>query len=480
MKRERISPAEMAAWLRRMAENEPDGTFRNRLTDLAHHYEWLVRDRESREEPTGPRRRPAEGRFWRSWRHGHPPTMEIGRDPIRRSAILLLDAVGLGERLRRMRTAAQVPPCPYNSATLHYDGRVGLFRFRGTWREIGRQIAEAVPPVGPVEQARRHLEGLPAAARKRLLGAIDAALLTLEAHIPAARQMLDGLVDASAGVLPVVALANLSPQLADWRTYARSCSAVAFCTADGPVLGQNLDLGATDATSVALLQPDDGPAVLSHFSPGVVWFTTGVNSAGLVVGGASVNVARDFAVRPELLCDCLTDLMLLTRATTVAEAADLLRRMPGSGPPNSGIATVLCDRAGRIVTAEYTGSDLAVADAEVAIVANRFRSAALSPLNRGGDGVSDVLANSDARIASAETWAAAAPPSTARLRRLLRSRTGTGAWCRSAVPPDIGWTSASYCIDLARGTMDCWNGIAPHRPPRRTLELAALFGAEFG
>jgi hypothetical protein len=404
--------------------------------------------------------------------------IEVARNPMRRSAILLLDAVGLGERLRRVRMAARIPRAPYNSATRHYDATLGLFRFRGSWREIGRQVAEAEPPTASIAQARRHLEGLSETSRKTLLGEIDLALATLDAHIPAVRRMLDGMAEAGAGTLHEVALANLSMQLSDWRAYTRSCGAVAFRTAGGTVLGQSLDLGATDATSVALLQPEDGPAVLTHFNPGSLSFTIGVNSAGLVVGGASVNVAREFSVNSAALCDGYVDLMLLTRAGTANEAAALLRAMPGSGPPNSGIASVLGDGAGGLAIAEYSGADVAIEDAaEVAIVANRFRSRALAPLNRTGDPASDaVLTNSDARIAAAEAWVADAPPSAGRLRKLMRSRSGAGAWCRAAVPPDIGWTSATYCIDQPRGTMDCWNGIAPHRPRRRTLDLAALFG----
>jgi hypothetical protein len=400
-------------------------------------------------------------------------------DPLRRTAIAILDAFWVGDKLRRMREINRVPPSPYGSATPHYDASRGLFEFRGTWRRIGQQIAEASPPTELVAAARSMIEGACTADRVILAAHVDAALASLAAYVPAVRDMLDGVTDSGVGTLQEVALVNLTPQLVEWRT-SRGCGAVAVKIPGGMLFGQNLDLGLTNATAAAFLRPDDGDCFITHFNPGTLWFTTGLNSQGLFVGGASVNVSRPFAADASAISDCFTDLMLLSRAGSASEAIDLLRAMPGSGPPTSGIASVLGDAHGDLAIVEYTGRDIDVRLTENAIVANRFRSESLAPLNRRGDPISEaVLSNSDKRIAHAEAWAAAGTPAFSSLADLMRGRSSAGAWCRTAIAPDIGWTSATYCFDLTCDRMEFWNGIAPHRPQRRVLNLADVFGRSF-
>jgi Acyl-coenzyme A:6-aminopenicillanic acid acyl-transferase len=403
----------------------------------------------------------------------------FARNPLRRTAIAILDAFWVGDKLRRMREINRVPRSPFGSATPHYDASRGLFEFRGTWRRIGQQLAEASPPTELVAAARSVIERGCAADRAILAAHIEAALAGLAAHVPAVRDMLDGVTDTGVGTLQEVALVNLTPQLVEWRA-SRGCGAVAMKISGGALFGQNLDLGLTNATAAAVLRPDDGECIITHFNPGTLWFTTGLNSRGLFVGGASVNVSRPFAADGSSISDCFTDLMLLSRAGSASEAIDLLRTMPGSGPPTSGIASLLGDIRGDLAIVEYTGRDIDVRLTEKVIIANRFRSENLARLNRQGDPISEaVLSNSDKRIAHAEAWAAARTPSFSSLKDLMRGRSGTGAWCRTAIAPDIGWTSATYCFDLTRDRMEFWNGIAPHRPPRRVLNLADVFGRGF-
>jgi predicted choloylglycine hydrolase len=319
------------------------------------------------------------------------------------------------------------------------------------------------------------LESATSVQRHNLLGQVDAALDTLSTWAPEVHGMLDGVAQTGIGSLREVALANLTPQLIDGRAQ-RGCGAIAIKGPDGVLFAQNLDLGPTNAVSAAIVRPLDGLSFVTHFNPGTLWFTTGMNERGLLVGGASVNVDREFVSDTAKISDCFIDILLLTRAVDVESAVGLLRRTPGFAPANSGIASLLADRMGSIAVVEYTGTDLEVGAVTTGIVANRFDSPRLAHLNRTGHSVPDaVLANSNLRISAAEAWAAGQSISYVGLRNFIRGRSGPGAWCRSGVAPDIGWTSATYCFDVARGRMDFWNGIAPHSPPHRSLDLASVF-----
>ena len=397
------------------------------------------------------------------------------RNACRRTLIAAADAIGVGPVLRRRREFGRIPPSPFGPSTPHYDAGRGLFEFGGSWRQIGRQTAEAFPPLATVSAARGILESASGVQRHNLTAQVDAALDTLSTWAPEVREMLDGVVQTGIGSLREVALANLTPQLIDGRSH-RGCGAIAIKGSDGVLFAQNLDLGPTNLVSAAVLRPLDGLTFVTHFNPGTLWFTTGMNEEGLLVGGASVNVDREFELDTAKISDCFIDILLLTRAADVEHAVGLVRRMPGFAPANSGIASLLADRMGNIAVAEYTGTDLEVDAATTGIVANRFGSPRLAHLNRTDDPVSDaVLANSNQRIAAAEAWVAGRSVSYPALLGLIRGRSGPGAWCRSGVPPDIGWTSATYCFDVARGRMDFWNGIAPHHPPHRSLDLTSIF-----
>ena len=319
------------------------------------------------------------------------------------------------------------------------------------------------------------LEASSGEERAILVSRIDAALEVLTASIPEVREMLDGVTQTGVGNLREVALANLTPQLIDGRPH-RSCGAIAMRGPDGIVFAQNLDLGPTNAVSAAILRPHNGVAFVTHFNPGTLWFTTGFNDCGLLVGGSSVNVDREFSPDASKLSDCFMDILLLARAHDVESAVELLKGIPGSAPANSGIASLLADKTGRIAVSECTGTDLDVQEVGTGVVANMFRGTRLAALNRSGDPVSDaVLTNSKRRVAAAEAWIAETSVSYERLCQFIRGRSGPGAWCRSAVSPDIGWTTATYCFDMAKGRMDFWHGVAPHNPPRRTLDLTTVF-----
>ena len=71
------------------------------------------------------------------------------------------------------------------------------------------------------------------------------------------------------------------------------------------------------------------------------------------------------------------DILLLARAHDVESAVELLKRMPGSAPANSGIASLLADRTGNIAVTECTGTDLEVQEIGAGIIANLFRGRGL-------------------------------------------------------------------------------------------------------
>src|SRR5207253_338018 len=114
---------------------------------------------------------------------------------------------------------------------------------------------------------------------------------------PQVSRLVDGICKVSAVSRRDVVLANFITATSG-PALARSCGAMGWLEANGPVLAQALDLGLTNATTTALVEPAGDVPFVAHMNVGTIWFSTGVNANAVAIGGASVNVRRDVALSP--------------------------------------------------------------------------------------------------------------------------------------------------------------------------------------
>jgi predicted choloylglycine hydrolase len=380
-------------------------------------------------------------------------------------------AAGAVRTVRIRRRAAQAR----RSSAFRSD--LGVFVFRGGLEAIGRQIVETFPPGdGParVEAYRRRLDE---SGRRRLEEDVERAEALLAHHFPSLLRMLRGAAGAAPGCgFRELVVLNFSPVMVDWQRFW-SCSAVAYRDVAGPVVGQNADLGRFAEFALAAVVPDDGSGFVAHLNRGSFWFGAGVNDHGLAVAGSSVNVEARDAQSSDRLPHTLLQAWLLASAGGVAQARRLLDAGPGLGPAADATNLLLADTSGALANLEVTGTDVVeVADGRsVKITTNHFRSPRLEGRNRRTDpAVCALEKNSRERYARALRWAEA-PPTPERVRGLLRDGDGEGAWRRTAVAPDVGYTSASYVFDLG-GRAVSWCTGHRVRGSFREVALEAVLG----
>lgn len=371
---------------------------------------------------------------------------------------------------------------PYGPSTPHYDAGRRMFYFHGGFREIGRQFARALSMRGPLKAAKRYIANLGSVRRAAWNDRIGSARALLDEHFPEMRELIRGVCDFERTFSEEEVLCSTFATVLADASCLRSCSSVACRGRFRPIVGQNLDLGRTNATSVAYIVPADGRAVVAHVSPGYLWFGSGVNEDGLCVAGSSTCAeSADPELGPPMFPQELISGCLLWKARDVAAACDLLRRLPGVGPGNGGLNLNLADRGGAVRTVEVVCDRVEISDdaGPVWITTNHLRSPALARLNRSDDAEAvRLLDNSRARheraIRLLENWNG----DVDRIRALLREPGGGGEWCRNATPPDEGYTSASYLFDLENDVMEYWHGILESDPRPARFDLSLLFRRE--
>ncbi|WP_426527680.1 carcinine hydrolase/isopenicillin-N N-acyltransferase family protein [Bradyrhizobium sp. McL0615] len=379
------------------------------------------------------------------------------------------------ERYSVMRNQAE----PAVSADALYDARRGLWMLHGTWRAIGAELARVTPVAREVGLASDYRSSLPQAERKCVDAGIDETFEHLRARHADVAAYLEGASDGLSGAaLRDVVLAASWPSLVQWRDYSRSCAALAVQTRNGTILGQNLDVGPSNNVVVAHVRPDDGPARLCHLMPGYFWLGMGVNEFGVTFGGGSVNVARNFQPSPASLSTSFSDMAVLGVAHSVAEAERAFRSFAPLGPTHDGISLVIADRLGAVSRLEATGPDVCVRAGQAAeFAANHFELEGMTGLNRNDDTSHQLLLdNSAARLARArQQFVGPAQADARKICRFLRAGRGPGAWRRTAIHPDTGWTTASYVVDLGQAQYHYWLGTRPVGVQWRQLDLEPLF-----
>jgi len=145
---------------------------------------------------------------------------------------------------------------------------------------------------------------------------------------------------------------------ASMRRGPDGCSNLIFThSPDGPVLARTCDLPAHEGkhAGLALVRPEGGMAVLAGTWPGTTWRGTGINEAGLAVGGSSCSA--DVPEPPECMNPHALPTLVLARAESVADAIALLGSLVS---PRWGANYALVDASGDAAVVEKAGTHQAV------------------------------------------------------------------------------------------------------------------------
>ncbi|MGD9496237.1 MAG: C45 family autoproteolytic acyltransferase/hydrolase [Armatimonadota bacterium] len=191
----------------------------------------------------------------------------------------------------------------------------------GTPYEIGRQLGEqtrlAIANSLDMLAARfRHWDDAQfRRARERYMS-------YTERRVPELIEEAQGIADGAGVQFQWIYLTNF---YASMRFGLEGCSNLIFTdSADGPLLARTCDLPKAEGkhAGLALVRPEDGMAVLASYWPGTTWRGSGINEAGLAVGGSSCSAAVPMpaeSMNPHAL-----PTWVLARAESVADAITML------------------------------------------------------------------------------------------------------------------------------------------------------------
>lgn len=148
-----------------------------------------------------------------------------------------------------------------------------------------------------------------------------------------------------------------------WSAGGLGCTSIATVTDDaGPVMAQNLDIGAEDFYFAGLTVPRWGYAILSDRMCGMCWAPTGINAAGLAIGSSNLGRINQPPQRP--LAGGIVNTMIphavLRSCATVDEALEFIRSLPEVCPSSSGYQLNLIDAQGRMAVVDKTGPRMCI------------------------------------------------------------------------------------------------------------------------
>ena len=153
-----------------------------------------------------------------------------------------------------------------------------------------------------------------------------------------------------------------------WCASGLFCTSVAIGdTVEGPVLGQNLDIGDDDLYFVEELHPQNGFATLSDGMAGMCWSPTGINERGLAIGASNLaSPARQGTrpITPGMPYHFLTRLVL-RECACVAEAVEYLAKLTPVIPPGGGYQLNLLDSAGNMAVVDKSEDRTVVRQCEI-------------------------------------------------------------------------------------------------------------------
>jgi predicted choloylglycine hydrolase len=242
---------------------------------------------------------------------------------------------------------------------------------------------------------------------------------------------------------------------ASMRRGLNGCSNLIFTESpDGPILARTCDLPAHEGkhAGLALVRPQGGMAVLASTWPGTTWRGTGINEAGLAVGGSSCSA--DVPQPTECMNSHAIPTVVLARAETVSDAVRLLDELVA---PRWGANYALVDASGDAAVVEKAGEHQAVRRAEGGRLwcTNHSLTDAMAAFAIDDP---EKMAESRDRFEAIGRISAEDEPGVARARAVLSYTGRPGAVCR-------------YADDDPRGNQTEWAFIA--RPAEGLL--AACF-----
>ena len=342
-----------------------------------------------------------------------------------------------------------------------------IFRLRaaGSDHEIGlqrgRQLARDIHRMWEWMESRlRGMYGLPCANWDEVAMRCEANLKQTALWL---QEQIAGMSETSGVSVRNLLLMNFYGLI--WSNAGNWCSSVAVRDTDaGPLLGQNLDIGAEDFYYAEEVHPRGAHATLSDAMLGMCWSPCGINDAGLAVGSSNLP-APGPAQRPwnwDGVSYHFLARLVLRNCGTVAEAIDYLRSLPPTIPSAGGYQLNLLDATGTMAVVDKTNDRTVVRQCEDGL--NFTTNCALDEeFERWRLGEEPFNADGRARAARIRSeWRKlnAARPTRRWLADLLRSDQGEGCLCRWN---ERGNSRLSFLFSPVNHTMDLSNG-----PPNRT------------
>ena len=246
------------------------------------------------------------------------------------------------------------------------------------------------------------------------------------------------------------------------------CSNLIFThSADGPILARTCDLPAHEGkhAGLALVRPEGGMAVLASNWPGTTWRGTGINEAGLAVGGSSC--AADVAEPPECMNPHALPTLVLARAESVADAIALLDSLAS---PRWGANYALVDASGDAAIVEKAGTYQGVRRPEGGRVwcTNHSLTPEMAPFAISDP---DKLSETRDRFDAIGRLSADGEPGVDTARKVLSYSGRPGAVCRYADDDPLrNQTEWAFIARPAAGTLEaCFSH--PDRDPWHRFAL---------
>jgi hypothetical protein len=178
-------------------------------------------------------------------------------------------------------------------------------------------------------------------------------------------EQIDGIAEGSGFDVEKVWMMNHYGLL--WAAHGLFCTSVALRDSDqGPVLGQNLDIGPEDFYFVTKLTFQGGTTILSDAMCAMCWSPTGINDKGLVVGSSNLPSQARRTEKPlaEGVPNHYIPRMTLRACGTTEEAVDFITSLPPVCPATGGYQMNIIDARGEMAVVDKTGPHCVVRQCE--------------------------------------------------------------------------------------------------------------------
>lgn len=334
----------------------------------------------------------------------------------------------------------------------------------GTPYEIGRQLGEQtkLAIASTLDMLAARFRGWDSSRFKRER---EHHMALTERVAPELIEETQGIADGSGIDFQWIYLANFYASL---QFGLQGCSNLIFAdSADGPILARTCDLPAGEGkhAGLALVRPEDGPAVLAMYWPGTTWRGTGINEAGLALGGSSC------ATTVPMPAECMNPHALPTWVLAHAESTDEAIAMLGSVNATPwGANHAIVDARGNAAIVEKAGTYQALRRPK----GGRLwctNHALTAELSRFTIDAPDRIAESRARFEAIDRLSADADFGVELARRVLTSTVRPGALCRYSDEDPLGYDTEYAFIALpAAGELEvCFSH--PDRDPWHRFNL---------